>query len=658
MLDRLPILPALNDQLTRGLCCAALNAGLGSVMIFDLLPDQLPAIASNFAQMIAVASGQKVHTILLNSGESEDRLWGSYGISGRSANAPLVWQPGLLAPAEDDSIHLIAIPDLERISPTLARALVTMIGADVAQLERYGTHRQWLPKFYWLAGCPGQGAGRISLHLLDRFALRLQTHRQRRPSSTALLSWLNLPDDANTTTDAILPAQLIQQINSAAQIWPRMTDAALDRVLEYEVGFSNASPRRSFALGRLGHTLARLAAANEVTDEHIDDAARLIGLAAPINESRKAQPSTESKTSNEADAKLPVSPEEQVSTGRSITNPSVEPELSAGQQVQSTPVEQTALSSPETELPAAPLAAPLDPYREDHQPVERESASLRLPFQHSRQTATTRGTIIGTQPARTLHDLALVNTLFESAKFQFIRRQSIRAGGQSDAENERRLLIAPSDLRGYRRAPMPEQLLILVLDYTCLADRQWLDPLLPYFKEAYVNRAKICLIQVGATTTDGQFLRAERRFFNSVLVPGLAAALDAPAGKATPLAHGLELALQTLKHALQHGRQIAHGARLVVISDGRGNVPLSASILGRVENRVGREGIEDALQTARKLRALDRVDISFFDPQPASHAGLVSDLAEALGVIPRQIPLTEPDWPAETAAEFDVVEKV
>jgi magnesium chelatase subunit D len=124
----------------------------------------------------------------------------------------------------------------------------------------------------------------------------------------------------------------------------------------------------------------------------------------------------------------------------------------------------------------------------------------------------------------------------------------------------------------------------------------------------------------------------------------LAAALEAPAGKATPLAHGLELALQTLRHALQHGRQIAHSARLVVISDGRGNVPLTASITGRIENPVGREGIEDALHTAHKLRALDRVEISFLDPQPSSHAGLVSDLADGLGAVTQEIPLLEMEW--------------
>src|SRR5690349_8814041 len=166
MSEVLPTLPTLSDHLTRGLCCAALNAGLGSVLVFDLQPDQLHALANAFAQMITAASGEKVTRVVLNSVESEDSLWGSFGLSTRDANTPLIWQAGLLSPAaKNDGVRLVVIPDLERLGPTVARALVAMVGAEVAHLERYGRHQQWLPKLYWLAGCPGNATGRISLHL-------------------------------------------------------------------------------------------------------------------------------------------------------------------------------------------------------------------------------------------------------------------------------------------------------------------------------------------------------------------------------------------------------------------------------------------------------------------------------------------------------------
>jgi magnesium chelatase subunit D len=635
MPEVLPTLPTLSDHLTRGLCCAALNASLGSVLVFDLQPDQLPVVADAFAQMIAVARDEKVTRVVLNTVESEDSLWGSFGLSTRDARRPLIWQPGLLSPvAKEEGARLVVIPDLERVGPTVARALVAMVGADVAQVERYGRQQQWRPKFYWLAGCPGNATGRISLHLLDRFALRLEARSPRqRARAEDVLSWLNQIDRDQAPAEIVLPETLSQQLRQAAPTWPKVSDAAFERVLEYDTASFNASPRRGFALARLGHTLARLAAADEVSDLHIDQAAQFIGLSAPARDHQTDKPSVTPESSAGSEAKPATSAEEQVTPEIPIATPSTERAIADDQEIPSKSVEQAVTSSPATELPAASLAAPLDPYREDKQPAEREAASLRLPFQHSRQSAATRGIILGTGPARSLHDLALVSTLFEAVKFQFIRRQN------SEASTDR-VLIAPSDLRGYRRAPIPEQLLVLLLDYTCLTGRRWLESLLPFFKQAYVDRARICLIQVGAATA-GHLLRADRQFFNSVLVPGLAAALEAPAGKATPLAHGLELALQTLRHALQHGRQIAHSARLVVISDGRGNVPLTFSVTGRIEHPVGREGIEDALHTAHKLRALDRVEISFLDPRPSSHEGLVSDLADALGAAPREIPLLE-----------------
>jgi Mg-chelatase subunit ChlD len=67
------------------------------------------------------------------------------------------------------------------------------------------------------------------------------------------------------------------------------------------------------------------------------------------------------------------------------------------------------------------------------------------------------------------------------------------------------------------------------------------------------------------------------------------------------LAHGLDLALKTLRHALQHGKNTVQKAVLVVVSDGRGNVPLEASHVGKIKLPVGKKGVEDALEVAEKL---------------------------------------------------------
>jgi magnesium chelatase subunit D len=183
-------------------------------------------------------------------------------------------------------------------------------------------------------------------------------------------------------------------------------------------------------------------------------------------------------------------------------------------------------------------------------------------------------------------------------------------------------------------------MLMLVLDRTCLRDCNWQEELLPYLSWAYVERASVCLIKVGAVDARHE-LRAERVMAQSILVPRISAGIEAGRGKATPLAHGLDLALQTLRHALQHRRSTVQQVVLVVISDGRGNVPLEASLLGRIAPPVGRKGVEDALQVAERIRGLDGVKAVLLNPQPKQYADLPLELAEAIGATVVSIPPLE-----------------
>lgn len=80
---------------------------------------------------------------------------------------------------------------------------------------------------------------------------------------------------------------------------------------------------------------------------------------------------------------------------------------------------------------------------------------------------------------------------------------------------------------------------------------------------------------------------------------------------------------------------------MVVISDGRGNVPLEASRLGRIVPPVGRKGVEDALQVAECIGGLDGVKAVLLNPQPKQYADLPLKLAEALGASVVAIPPLE-----------------
>jgi magnesium chelatase subunit D len=184
-------------------------------------------------------------------------------------------------------------------------------------------------------------------------------------------------------------------------------------------------------------------------------------------------------------------------------------------------------------------------------------------------------------------------------------------------------------------------LLLLLLDYTSLRGCEWESALLPHLSWAYAARARVGLIQVGAAGA-ADLLRAERILAPSLLVPRLVKAFEDGPGRATPLAHGLELALQTLTQARQNKRSPMRRTEFVLLTDGRGNVPLRASRTARRPARpVAREGIDDAMEVARAFAGLKDVFITLLNPGPAYLQELPLRLAGALGaavtaVAPRQ----------------------
>ncbi|MYS73101.1 magnesium chelatase, partial [Streptomyces sp. SID5926] len=58
---------------------------------------------------------------------------------------------------------------------------VQLLGADVVTVERGGPRRTVRPRARWLAVCRSADVGRVSRHLLDRFAVRLSAAGLRLP---------------------------------------------------------------------------------------------------------------------------------------------------------------------------------------------------------------------------------------------------------------------------------------------------------------------------------------------------------------------------------------------------------------------------------------------------------------------------------------------
>ena len=634
----------MDNPLIRGLACAALNPDLRSILVFDGTIASLQSAADRLALMLEQVTGCNVVSARLGAIETEEDLWGSLALSGENADKSVEWRRGVLASGRDRELRLVVIPDLTRLSLAAARACVTLMGSDVAYLERHGHQDIWQPNLCWLAGCSRSDVGLVSPHLLDRFALRLGSQDIVATDRVAALQqWLEEPQESQKSKDKDLSVEWINALELAKSLQPEVTLAAQKRVFDYIVPGSGYSVRRELALMRLAQTNCQLDGIDLVTAQQVDLAARAIGL-------------TRIESAFDPVA-LPEQPIEPFDTGEDSARHRDASETAAEIEERKPTLIEEPVYAPDTQetLPAHPIEmnrAIAAPYPEDTTPIQREASSLRLPLRRFKNAGAGRGAIVGVEPATVPQDLAIISTILTAAKYQPMRRSGLlqrqetisqregfvnETGVEDRVNGERSLILLPSDLQRYRRAVVPEQMLALVLDRTCLKDCKWQESLSPYWQWAYEERASVCLIQVGAAKPRNE-LQAEKITADKILVPRIRLSLNVESGRATPLAHGLDLGLQTLRHALQHGRSAIQQVVLVVISDGRGNVPLAASRTGQMTLPVGRQGIEDALTVARQIAGLKEVKSVVLNPQPKHYRDLPVKLAQALGAKIAEIP--------------------
>jgi magnesium chelatase subunit D len=613
----------LSNPLMRVLMAAALSPGLRSISIFDATSQTLESAAENLQAMLHAVTGDRVESVWLNAIQTEEDLWGRVTLD----NGQAMWKAGSLTRGRGEELRLAIIPDLSQLSMATARACVALMGSEIAHLERHGKQERWRPNLCWLAACPSQNGevGLVSPHLLDRFALRASeriphSSKDKNKRIEELQRSIQAENDGSNPTPVVpsLSPESIKLLDRAKQIQPTIDSNSIDRVFEYFDGSDRYySTRRDLALLRLAVVNARLEGVSTVQPAHVDLAAGTIGvrLTAKYEENKPLpEPSEDNETEPPTDTE----------TSSPTTDSSASPSASMKSTANKTD-ERRDTPGTQDNFTGQDLLLGSDAYREDATPNQREAASLRLPFHRLRDVGKGRGTIIGVEPATNLEDLAIVGTLFEAAKYQQTEVYQYLKSGTN------RLVLTPKDLRQNVRTIVPEQMLTMAIDYTCLQNSDWKAALLPYLQWAYMERASVCLIQIGAATHPDRELRAERVKAKHMLVPEIRQKLEAAGGRATPLAHGLNLALQTLRHEIQHGQNNLEQVVFVVITDGRGNIPLEASLGGKLEYPVGRQGIDDALEVAGQIAKLKKVKSVVLNPEPSYYSQLPVELAIALG---------------------------
>ncbi|MER6180372.1 hypothetical protein [Streptomyces sp. NPDC001652] len=378
--------------------------------------------------------------------------------------------------------------------------------------------------------------------------------------------------------------------------------------------------RRALGLARLARALAVFGGDDSCGTERVDEAARLIGVAArPPVPPGSGLPADRGPVAHDADGERrpvpePAKPDPVADDGPADRIPGAAVAVPAG------PAEALDTFAADTGDGVG------SPFPEDDARFLREFAPLRIPWQRRPEPSSARGPVIGVRSATTLRDLAFVATAIEAAKHQNLPgRRALRTDGDG------RLVVLPGDFRSYARLPVAERMLVLLLDHTCRRGWDWQPALAPYLQWAYTGRASICVVEVGNRDAAHE-LKADHFVARSVLDPRVGRALHRPAGRSSPLAHGLAMTDQLLRRAFQQRSNLVE-AWLVVVSDGRGNVPLDTGTGDRLPGPVRRTGIEDALSAAGRIGAMGRMRLHsvVVDAARQPYPDLTFQLADALG---------------------------
>ena len=410
------------DRITTILTCLAVDRRLGGVLFIDLPPALLQVLAQwlNTAMSSDSTSGE---IITLGTHQSEDDLWRHAGVPGPDGRFSFVPGPGPLIDLPGDAPRTVVIPDLARASLPVQRAAVMLAGSDSAVADRNGWHLEWRPQSRWLAACASSDLSRISRHLLDRFLVRVDATPLSWSSHDlqAMRDAIDLPDEYASA--GLFPTQpSIQGLWTTDRQLPRMTRAAADLVVDM-VGGLSVTARRDLVLARTARALATLNADPQVLEYHVREASVLLGFAQP--EHRRPSEPPESIHHN-ASADIRTDRIAEVSDGEPLHS---QAQRDDGQTVSGI----TSLS--DVVISADFLDTQI--YPEDDPESVSEYAALREPWQLRSRPRILRGPIVGTEPTRSLADIALVATILEAAKFQPIRHRTSgeRQAGDADLGN-------------------------------------------------------------------------------------------------------------------------------------------------------------------------------------------------------------------------------
>jgi magnesium chelatase subunit D len=547
------------------------------------------------ANSVPQPSQRSARVVELPLGATEDRVIGTLHLERAIRAGERQFEPGVLAAAHRGVLY---IDEVNLLPDHLVDLLLDVAVSGRNVVEREGISFAH-PARFALIGTMNPEEGELRPQLLDRFGLAVEVGGLAEPRDRAEVVRRRIAYEADAVTFAARwaceEAALRERLASAQALLPHVSlgDELLDIITHLCLGVGVDGLRADLTIYKAACAHAAWEGRREVTPDDVRLAAE---LALPH---RRRRPFEQGGLDRETLDRLMKQHE------RQQTSETQDASGDAGNADNDGGTDFTETFEPS---PGARVSLPLPATR---QHAEAAAPARRGPDTQAASRAGRPGAVRPAVSGRSEGEpLAIVATLQAAAVHQHERRSGAAAEATDIA-----LVVQPDDLRVRRRESPVGRCILFVVDASgsMAAQRRMAvakGAAQQLLRDAYQRQERVGLI---AFRGGGAELVLPPT--NSVELAD-AHLREIPTGGRTPLAHGLRLATEVLRQPGQRGVP----ALLVLISDGRANVPLD-----------GGDPLADAYAQARRLREMGVQALVLDSELGAVRLGLAERIAAELG---------------------------
>jgi magnesium chelatase subunit D len=533
------------DLAKQALMLLAVDPSLGGVVIPSAVGSGKSTLARAFADILP--EGTPFVDLPLNV--TEDRLIGGVDLEATLATGQRVVQHGVLSRAHKGVLY---VDSLSLLDSSAVSHIMDAMSRGVVLVEREGLSEVH-PADFMLVGTYDPSDGEVRMGLLDRIGIIVPfaTQNDYRARKKIVSIVLGIRDAEDTQDELRMLRGLIEAAREQLS-HVSMTKEQIKGLIQTAISLGVEGNRVDIFTIRCAIASAALAQRTEVDDEDLKLAVKLVLVPRATRMPEREATEEEMQAPDEP-------PEEEAPETEDENAPPDEPDADADEEQEETPdmIEELMMDALETELPDNILNISLASKKKAKSGSRGEALNNR------------RGRFVRAQEGEMKSGkVALIPTLISAAPWQKTRKAEKEKKGIKTGA----LVINKEDVKIKKFRDKSGTLFIFMVDASGSMAlnrmRQAKGAVASLLQNAYVHRDQVALISFRGK-------QAQVLLPPSQSVDRAKRELDVlPTGGGTPLASALITAWETAKQARTKGiSQIM----FVLITDGRGNIPLAAA---------------------------------------------------------------------------------